>query len=150
MDWGSSEDHRSTSGCVYVLNGGAISRASRRQPVVTLSSTEAGYMALTQGVKEVLWLRSIFTEIGALVHTAEISQIYLDNQGAIALARNPGFHARSKHIDIRYHFIRSQIDQGTETINLQYCHTNNMTADVRTKGLPRRSHQKHTAAMGLI
>lgn len=118
--------------------------------MVALSSTEAEYMALTQAVKEVLWLRSLVTEIGALAHAAEILQIYSDNQGAIALARNPGFHARSKHIDIRYHFIRSHIDQDTGTINLQYCHTDDMTADVLTKGLPRGGHQKHTVAMGLI
>ena len=134
-DWGSSEDRRSTSGYVYILNGGAISWASRKQSVVALSSTEAEYMALTQAVKEVLWLRSLLTEIGALAHTAEISNVYCDNQGAITLARNPGFHARSKHIDIQYHFIRSYIDQEAGTIDLQYCPTDLMTADVLTKGL---------------
>ena len=104
---------------------------------------------MTQAVKEVLWLRTLFLEVGAPNHAAEISKIYSDNQGAIALANNPGFHARSKHIDIQYHFIRSHVDQETGTIDLRYCPTEDMTADVLTKGLPRDRHQKHAAAMGL-
>ena len=148
-DWGSSEDRRSTSGYVFTLNGGAISWASHRQPVVALSSTEAEYMALTQAVKEVLWLRTLFVEIGPPKHATEISKIYSDNQGAIALANNPGFHARSKHIDIQYHFICTHVDQENGTVNLLYCPTEDMTAYVLTKGLPRDHHQKHAAAMGL-
>ena len=148
-DWGSSDDRRSTSGYIFLLNGGAISWASRRQPVVELSSTETEYMALTQAVKEVLWLRTLFTEAGAPKHAAEISRIYSDNQGAIALANNPGFHARSKHIEIQYHFIRSHVNQETGTINLQYCPTKDMTTDILTKGFPRDRHQKHAVAMGL-
>lgn len=148
-DWGGVEDRRSTSGYVFILNGGAISWASRKQSVVALSSTEAEYMAITQAVKEVLWLRTLFTELGASAHASEISKIHTDNQGAIALAKNRGFHARSKHIDIQYHFIRSHINQETGTIELLYCPTDIMTADVLTKGLPRGRHQQHTEAMGL-
>ena len=149
-DWGGSADRRSTSGYVFVLNGGAISWASRKQPTVALSSTEAEYIALTQAVKEVLWLRTLFSEIGAPKHAREISQISSDNQGAIALAKNPGFHARSKHIDIQYHFIRQHTDPDTGTITLEYCPTDDMTADILTKGLARARHEKHTARMGLI
>ena len=134
---------------VFLLNVGAILWASPRQPVVALSSTEAAYMALTHAMKEVLWLRTLFAEVGAPKHAKEISKIYSDNQGAIALANNPGFHARSKHIDIQYHFIRSHVNQENGTINLLYCPTEDMTADVLTKGLPRDRHQKHAAAMGL-
>ena len=78
-NWGSSEDRQSTTGYVFILNGGAISWTSRRQPVVALSSTEAEYIAMTQAVKEVLWLRSLFLEVGAPNHAAEISKIYSDN-----------------------------------------------------------------------
>ena len=107
-------------------------------------------MALTQTVREVLWLRSLFTGIGALVHAAEISKIYSNNKGAIALARNPGFHARSKHIDIRYDFRRSDIDQVTGTSDLQYCLMYLMTIDVPTKRLTRGCHQRHVMGMGLV
>ena len=148
-DWGGSADRRSTSGYVFLLNGGAISWANRKQPTVALSSTEAEYIALTQAVKEVLWLRTLFSEIGAPKHAREISQISSDNQGAIALAKNPGFHARSKHIDIQYHFIREHTNPDTGTISLEYCLTDKMTADILTKGLPRSRHEKHTSGMGL-
>ena len=149
-DWGGGEDRRSTSGYVFMLNGGAISWASRKQPTVALSSTEAEYIALTQAVKEVLWLRTLFVEMGAPKHAREISQISSDNQGAITLAKNPGFHARSKHIDIQYHFIRQHTNTDTGSITLDYCPTEEMTADILTKGLARPCHEKHTAGMGLI
>ena len=149
-DWAGSQDRRSTSGYIYLLNNGAISWASRKQSVVALSSTEAEYMALTLAVKEVLWLKTLFGEIGAPHHAIEILTIYCDNQGAIALANNPGFHARSKHIDIRYHFIREHINGDTGTINLLYCPTGDMTADILTKGLPRGPHERHVAGMGLV
>ena len=148
-DWGGSADRRSTSGYVFIQNGGAISWASRKQSTVALSSTEAEYITLTQAVKEVLWLRTLFSEIGAPKHAGEISQISSDNQGAIALAKNPGFHARSKHIDIQYHFIREHTNLDTGTISLEYCPTDKMTADILTKGLPRARHEKHTSGMGL-
>ena len=114
-----------------------------------MSSTKAEYMAMTQAIKEILWLRTLFAEVVAPKHAAEISKHYYNNQGAIALAKNPGFHARSKHIDIQYHFIRSHIDQEKGTINLLYCPTEDRTADILTKGLSRDRHQKHAAAMGL-
>ena len=116
-NWGGSQDRRSTSGYVFLMNTGAISWASKKQSVVALSSTEAEYMALTQAIKEVLWLRTLLVELGAPWHAKEISTISCDNQGAIALSRNPGFHARSKYIDIRYHFIRDHVDKETGTIN---------------------------------
>ena len=149
-DWGGSNDRRSTSGYVFLLNGGAISWASRKQSVVALSSMEAEYMGITQAVKEVLWLRTLFRELWALQHGKEISTIYSDNQGAIALAQNPGFHAQSKHIDIQFHFVREHVNTETGSINLLYHPTNDMTADVLTKGLARGRHQKHRAAMGLV
>ena len=117
---------------------------------MALSSTEAEYIALIQAVKEVLWLRTLFSEIGAPKHAREISQISSDNQGAIALAKNPGFHARSKHIDIQYHLIRQHMDPDTGTITLEYRPTDDTTADILTKGLARARHEKHTARMGLI
>ena len=72
---------------------------------MALSSTEAEYMALTQGVKESIWLQAILRDLGALPHLDEIRNINVDNQGAMALARNAEYHSRTKHIDIQYYFI---------------------------------------------
>ena len=135
---------------MFVHYSGGVCWASRKQSVVSLSSTEAEYIALTLAVKEVLWLRTLFLELVAPRHGKEISAIPFANQGAIALSKNPGFHTRSKHGDIRYHFIKDHLNGDTGTINLLYCPTDEMTADLLTKGLPWGHREKHTAGMGLV
>jgi hypothetical protein len=90
---------------------------------------------------QILW------DIGGHKHINEMKTINADNQGSIALAKNPTFHTRTKHIDIQYHFIRHHIE--AENIFLQYRPTENMTADPLTKGLARPAHERHTQAMGL-
>jgi len=88
-----------------MINGAAVSWPSMKQPSVALSSTEAEYMALTQGVKEALELGELLKDFGALGHANEIWEIRCDKEGAIALTKNPEYHARTKHNDIRFHFI---------------------------------------------
>jgi hypothetical protein len=146
-DWGAGEDRKSTGGYIFNINGGAVSWTSKKQPVIALSSTEAEYMALTQATKEGIWLTKLLWDIGGHKHINEIKTINADNQGSIALAKNPTFHARTKHIDIQYHFIRHHIE--AENIFLQYCPTEDMTADPLTKGLARPAHERHIQAMGL-
>ena len=147
-DWGSGEDRRSIGGYAFILNGAAISWNSKTQATVALSSTEAEYMALTQAVKESLWLQGILDDLGARKHLTEMRNISIDNQGAIPLAKNPEFHARTKHIDIQYHFVREHIEKGD--IGLTYCHTSKKTADIFTKALPQPAFTTHNVALGLI
>ena len=146
-DWGAGEDRRSVGGYVFMVNGSAVSRVSKKQQSVVLSSTEAEYMALTQGVNEALWLGKLLADLGALKHQKEIKQVQCDNQGAIALTKNPEYHARSKHIDIQFHFIRQHVETGA--IELRYCPTHQMTADIFTKPLPRTQFEKHVVGLGL-
>jgi len=146
-DWGSRHDHKSVGGYLFLLNGGAISWASKKQSSIALSTTEAEYMGMTQAAKEIVWLRVLLDEIGAFKHIHQMSILNGDNQGAIALARNPEYHARTKHIDIQYHFIRDLVT--SEKIQLQFCPSTDMIADIMTKALPRVTHDKHTKAMGL-
>jgi len=105
-------------------------------------------MALTQAVKESIWLQTLLLDLGARGHSSELSNIYIDNQGAIALARNPEFHARTKHIDIQYHFVRQHVE--SKKIHLAYCRTSEMTADIFTKALPQPAFTKHNLGLGLI
>jgi len=146
-DWGSGEDRRSIAGYVFMINGAAISWASKKQGSVALSSTEAEYMSLTQGIKEALWLGELLSDLGAPRYKTEIRQVQCDNQGAIALTRNPQYHARTKHIDIQYHFVRQHVESGL--IQLTYCPTHDMVADIFTKPLPRPQFEKHTLGLGL-
>jgi hypothetical protein len=132
-DWAASEDdRRSTSGYCFSLNpkGPFISWKSRKQPTVALSSCEAEYIALAGAVQESLYLDQLLNNIGCTVQEGP-TVIFEDNQGAIALAGNPVNRQRSKHIDIKYHFIRSEVNNGRVT--LRYCPTANMVADIFTK-----------------
>lgn len=106
---GASQEHRRTiSGHVFFVNGGAVSWSSRKQELVTLSTAEAKYVAATHAAKEAIWLRNFITEI--YTTTEAPTTLYCDNQAAIAMATNGNYHARTKHIDIRYHFIRYQVE----------------------------------------
>ena len=111
-DWGGDiETRRSTSGYVFVLNEGCISWRSKKQRTVALSSTEAEYMALSEAIQETVWLKAFMSELGEEVSNGALT-VFEDNQGAIALAKNPEFHKRTNHIDIRYHFVREKVEDG--------------------------------------
>ena len=102
-------------------------------------------MALTEAAKEVSFLMALLEELG--VPQPNGADILEDNQGCIALARNPVNHARTKHIDIRHHFIREAINKGK--INLKYCPTKEMIADILTKPLARDQFEKLRSLMGV-
>ena len=144
---GMSQEHRhAISGYSILIDGSAVSWSSKKQELVVLSTTEVEYVAATHAAKEVLWLRRFLSKVfGALT---EPTTLYSDNQSAIALAHSQGhFHTRTKHIDIRYHFIRFTIENGT--ICLVYCPTDDMTADVLTKTLPNAKAKHFATALGL-
>jgi transposase InsO family protein len=146
-DWASDLDtRRSIAGFTLDLNGGSISWSSKKQPTVALSTVEAEYMATTQATREAIWLRSLLTDLGSPPTAATI--VHADNQGSISLARNPVNHARTKHIDIRYHFIRERIESGE--IDLRYVSTADQVADILTKALPKDKHWKLMRLMGLV
>ncbi|KAF1318429.1 Integrase catalytic core protein, partial [Globisporangium splendens] len=125
-DWaGDIETRRSTSGYVFVLNDGCISWHSKKQRTVALSSTEAEYMALSEATQEAVWLKAFMRELGEDAGDGALT-VFEDNQGVIVLAKNPEFHKRTKHIDIRYHFVREKVEDGQ--VVLEYCPTQEMLA----------------------
>jgi len=131
-DWArDSSDRKSTSGYLFTLKGASISWMSKKQDTVALSSTEAEYIATTHAAKEALWLRGLLHDLGYPQESATI--IHEDNQGCIALSKNPIFHTRTKHLDVQAHFIREQVR--TNKVALNYCPTENMVADFLTKAL---------------
>ena len=131
------DNRKSVSGYVFTLNGGAICWSSKKQTVVARSSTESEYVALGQASTEAMWIRQLMKEIGFKIMT---TQIYCDNNGAIKLTENPVYHARTKHIDVQHHYIRELVE--TKEIAVNFVSTNEMIADVFTKGLSRSKHQK--------
>ena len=114
------------------MAGGAITWRSKLQTSVALSSTEAEYMALSQCTQEAIHLRSLLAAVGVICD--QPTTVFENNQGCIALAENPVNHQRTKHIDVRYHFTRDAVLDGT--ISIEYLPTQEQLADLLTKGVP--------------
>lgn len=132
-DWaGSIDDRRSTSGYVFQLGSKSISWSSKKQATVALSSSEAEYIASTSAACEAVWLRRILKDLQQ--DAEDPTTIYCDNMSAIAMTKNPVFHSRTKHIEIRHHFIRELVEK--QEIVLQFCKTGEQLADIFTKALP--------------
>jgi hypothetical protein len=145
-DWaGDIDTRRSTTGYLFYLGGALVSWNSKLQATVALSSTEAEYLALTAAVKEALWIRTFLHDLGII--DIKETPIFSDNQGCLALAKNPVYHGRTKHIDVRHHFIRDNIEKGD--IVVDYCQTDHMPADLLTKPLARTKFEEHKAKLGL-
>jgi len=145
-DWASSHDRKSTSGYVITIAGGAVAWSSKKQTTVALSTPEAKYVTATHVVKQVLWHRSLLTELG--IPIPDTSTIFSDNQSTCAIAHHPEFHARTKHIDIAFHFLRDFVQDGI--IDVVYIRTDLNLADLFTKGLTRKTHDNLTYKIGVI
>lgn len=136
-DWaGDVDGARSSTGYVFLRNETAISWATRKQPTVALSTTEAEHMSMVGATQEAIWLRSLESEL--FKKTMKATKIHCDNQGAMKLAKNNAFSPRTKHIHVKQQFIHEVVEK--EIVELKYVSTNDMIADVLTKGLPREKH----------
>jgi hypothetical protein len=131
-DWaGDRETRRSTTGYVFKMAGGSVSWGSKLQQSVALSSAESEYMAASVATQEALYLRRLLGDLG--VEQRGPTVIWEDNQGCVALAKNPVHHQRTKHIDIRYHFVRECV--ASNEIDLVWIPTQDQQADLLTKAL---------------
>lgn len=139
------EDRRSCSGYVFLLQNGAISWNSKRQQTVALSTTEAEYMSLASAVQEALWLRQFFKEFE---DNEDGTVVNCDNRSALDLASTTGYHKRTKHIDVRHHFLRQRVEN--KEIVLNHVGTNDMVADVLTKPLFAERHLKCSRGLGIF
>lgn len=147
-DWAAdAHDRKSTTGYVFFLGSTPITWNSRKQPTVALSSTESEYMALTEGTKEAVWLRRLLSEIQA-IDSRIPTQILGDNQGSLNLARNPVYHGRTKHIEVRHHFIREKLQSGE--VKIDFTPTTDQLADILTKALGRIAFERQRKQLGLV
>ncbi|XP_062550086.1 uncharacterized protein LOC134214792 [Armigeres subalbatus] len=145
-DWaGDKSTRKSTTGYVIYLNGAAVSWASRRQDCVTLSTTEAEYVALTETCQEIVWLRRLLEDLGET--PTQPTLVMEDNQGCISFATSERCSKRSKHIETKRHFVKDLCANGV--VRLNYCPTENMDADVLTKPVGPVKHQYFARRLGL-
>ncbi|XP_071053569.1 uncharacterized protein [Onthophagus taurus] len=145
-DWGSSIDYRrSYTGYLFKMANAAISGETKKQRTGALSSTEAEYMSLTEAAKEALYEKKFLLDLQ--FNSKKPIVLYNDNQSCQKLAKNNVYHSTTKHIDIKYHFIRKVLEDNV--INLKYCQTEEMIADVLTKPLPKPILEKFITMIGL-
>ena len=145
-DWaGDVDTRRSTTGYIFKFGGSPVCWKAKRQPTVALSTAEAEFMSLAHAAQTAIWLRRLLDDLGFVQRSA--TRIFEDNQGCIAMAKNPVNHERTKHIDIKYHFVRELVACGV--IEISYLETEEMLADILTKGMTRDRHVKLCNAIGL-
>ena len=144
-DGSMDKDRKAISRYAFLIDGSAVSWSSKKQEIVLLSTTESEYVATTHATKEAPWLRSLITEVFSPVEGPVT--LFSDNQSAIALVKDHQYHARTKHINVCFHFIRWVIDDGK--LHLIFCPTNNMVADSLTKALPLPKVKHCAAELGL-
>ena len=145
-DWANDTDDRhSTTGHVFIMSGAAISWLSHKQSTIALSTAEAEYIALGSATQEAIWLNQLLTDLR--IDTKRSIEILEDNQSAIAIAKNSTGRRRTKHIDIKHHFIKESVQAGI--ISVSYCPTTDMLADTFTKQLPRTQFEKLRSKLGL-
>ncbi|XP_062014728.1 secreted RxLR effector protein 161-like [Rosa rugosa] len=142
---GDIDDRKSTSGYVFMLGTGAVSWSSKKQPVVTLSTTEAEFIAAAYCACQGVWLRRILEKIGHA--QSKCTTIYCDNSSAIKLSKNPVMHGRSKHIDVRFHFLSDLTKEGI--VELVHCNTQEQVSDIMTKPLKLVSFLKLRDKLGM-
>ena len=145
-DGSMAEDRHAISGYAFLIDSSTISWPSKRQEIISLSTTESEYVVAMHSMKEALWLQSLLSEIfGAF---PEATTMFSDHQAAIALMHNHQYHAHTKHIDVHYYWIWWVIEQGS--LHLEYCPTDDMVADVLTKALPSAKVKHFTVGLGLL
>ncbi|GJS82132.1 copia protein [Tanacetum coccineum] len=141
---GCQDSRRSTSGSAQFLGDRLVSWSSKKQRSTAISTTEAEYIAMSGCCAQILWMRSQLKDYGFLFNKIPL---YCDNKSAIALSCNNVQHSRSKHIDIRHHFIREQVENGV--VELYFVETNYQLADILTKALPRERFEFLLPRLGM-
>jgi hypothetical protein len=147
VNWvGNVSDKRSTSGFMFSFGSGVVSWSNKKQPTIALSSTEVKYKNATIVACEVIWLQKLLSDLGQSVNVPIV--IYCDNISNILLANNLVYHARTKHIEVHYHFIREK--NLAKEINLIHVSTEDQVVDIFTKTLGTNKLRKFRKMLGVL
>lgn len=142
---GDLDDRKSTSGYVFMLGSRAVSWSSKKQPVVTLSTTEVEFIVAASCACQAIWVRRILEKLGQTQEKCTV--IFCDNSSTIKLSKNHVMHGRSKHIDVRFHFLRDLTKDGA--IRLMHYSSEDQVADIMTKPLKLENFSKVERQLGL-
>ncbi|XP_073351822.1 uncharacterized protein [Aegilops tauschii subsp. strangulata] len=141
------DDFKSQSGYVFILNGGAVDWKSSKQKTVADSTTEAEYVAASEASKEAVWIKQFLEDLGVVPSALDPVEMYCDNSGAVAQAREPSSHHKTRHIQRKYKLIRHHVEEGL--VKVRKVHTDLNVSDPMTKPLPRAKHEQHRIAIGV-
>ncbi|KAL4368576.1 hypothetical protein GQ457_05G023610 [Hibiscus cannabinus] len=141
------DDSRSKSGFAFCLNGGSVSWKSSKQDTIADSTIEAEYITASEIAKEAVWIKKFITGLGVIPNISDAVDLDCDNNGAIAQAKEPRSHQRSKHILRRFHIIREILDR--EDVEICKVHTDDNIADPLTKPLAQQKHDRHIESLGI-
>ena len=141
------DDSKSRSRCIFILNGGAVSWCSSKKSIMVGSTCEAEYIAASEAANEGVGMKEFISDLGVIPSASGPMNIFCDNTGAIALAKESRFHKRTKHIKRRFNSICDQVKEGH--IEISKIHTDLNIADPLTKPLPRAKHDQHQDSMGV-
>ncbi|XP_075098864.1 secreted RxLR effector protein 161-like [Nicotiana tabacum] len=144
---GDLDERKSTSGYVFLLSDGDISWSSKKQSCVSLSTMEAEYVALASATQEVIWLKRFLEHLLDIAKNTEPVLVYCDSEATISSTKDPKFHCKTKHIDIKYNYVRDMVRR--KVVNVKYVSTKDMLADPLTKPLSRDAFVRHTRSQGL-
>ena len=145
-DWaGSHDDMKSTSAYVFSIGSGAFSWNSKKQETVAQSSAEAEYISAAAAVNQAIWLRKVLEDLNQ--KQKEATDIFCDNKSAVAMVKNPVFHGRTKHIKIKYHFVREA--EKEKEVKLVHCNSEDQVADILTKALPKARFETLRTILGV-
>ena len=141
------DDSRSQSGFVFCLNGGAVSWKSSKQETVADSTTESEYIAALDAAKEAVWIKKFVTELGVVPSILDLVNLFCDNNGVIAQAKEPQSHQKSKHMLRRFHLIREIVKRGD--VKICKIPTDDNVADPLNKALVQAKHDRHVMSLRL-
>ncbi|WVZ19173.1 hypothetical protein V8G54_006495 [Vigna mungo] len=143
---GTSVERKSTSGSIFFINDAPVSRSSKKQTIVALSSSKAEYVAGCGALCQGIWLCEILKHLRTQYE--ESFELRMDNTSAMSLAKNPISHGRSTHIDVKFHFLREMVNQGK--VVLKYCKIESQLADLFTKALNQTRFEFLISEVGIF
>ncbi|GJT18109.1 hypothetical protein Tco_0876815 [Tanacetum coccineum] len=132
---------------IHILVGGAVTWKSSKQDTVADSTCESEYIAACEASKEAIWMKNFIGDLGVVPTVQDPIEIFCDNESAVALTKEPKDHGKSKHIERKYHFVRSKVEEGH--VIVKHIRSEDNPADPFTKALAKSRHDEHARSIGL-